>query len=187
MVLYFENKIQYNFDFETTTLAHLNRYPNPYAKHVLSVDTLDSHIDKEGQLNITRIIVKTGRLPKFVRPFLGSTNLNSWIIEKLIINPKTKTMKSYTSNIDHRKFIRIEEFLNFQTDKSLLNLIECNAKVKFSSNLIGLKSKIEEWSHQKFSKNINNSRDGLTYVMNKMKEKGKYYFIKKNMNNGLGV
>ncbi|KAI5957300.1 hypothetical protein KGF54_000228 [Candida jiufengensis] len=181
MVLYFENKNEFNFDFETTSLAHLNRYPNPYAKHVLSVDTLDSHIDTRGQLNITRVIVKTGRLPNFIKPFLGSTNLNSWIIEKLIINPNTKTMKSYTSNIDHRRFIRVEEFLNFKQDNQLPNLVELNAKVKFSSNLIGLKSKIEEWSHKRFSKNINNSRDGLTYVMNKMKEKGKNYFINKSI------
>ena len=78
MVLYFENKHQFKFDFETTSF-YFNRYPNPY-KHVLSIDTIESYIDNQGQLCTTRLIVKTGRLPNFIKPILGNS-LNSWIIE----------------------------------------------------------------------------------------------------------
>ena len=74
--------INLNLIFETTSLAYFNRYPNPYAKHVLSIDTIESYIDNQGQLCTTRLIVKTGRLPNFIKPILGNS-LNSWIIEKL--------------------------------------------------------------------------------------------------------
>lgn len=178
MVLYFENKHNYNFDFETASLAYLNRYPNPFAKHVLSVDTLDHYIDSQGQLCTTRVVVKRGKLPSFIKPFLGVANLNSWIIEKSIINPKTKTLISYTSNIDHRKFIRVEEYIKYKGDVGA-GSTTVESKVKFSSNFFGLKSKIEEWSHKRFSTNIQNSRDGLNYVMTKLKERGRNYLIQK--------
>ncbi|KAI5969717.1 hypothetical protein CANMA_001240 [Candida margitis] len=183
MVLYFENKHRYDFDFETASLAFINRYPNPYSKHVLSVDTLESYIDKQGQLCTTRVIVKTGKLPKFIKPFLGVANLNSWIIEKSIINPRTNTLISYTSNIDHRKFIRVEEYLKYHSEKESMQAGShdglggtiVDSKVKFSSNLFGLKSKVEEWSHRRFTKNIQNTRQGLNFVMMKLKERGRNY------------
>ncbi|CAI5756268.1 unnamed protein product [Candida verbasci] len=170
MVLYFESKHSYNYDFETTSLAYLNRYPNPFAKHVLSIDTLDYHIDSQGQLCKTNLIVKQGRLPKFIKPFIGSANLKSWIIEKIIINPKSKSMITYTSNIDHHKFIRVEEMLKYR-EKDNNNTTEVLSKVKFSSNLFGFKRKIEQWSHERFKLNYNNTKDGLTYVMNKLKQR----------------
>ncbi|KHC51613.1 hypothetical protein MGE_06260 [Candida albicans P75010] len=178
MVLYFENKHQFKFDFETTSLAYFNRYPNPYAKHVLSIDTIESYIDNQGQLCTTRLIVKTGRLPNFIKPILGNS-LNSWIIEKTIINRHDKTLISYTSNLDHRKFIRVEEYLKYSGhqedndngDDNGRGLTNLESKVKFSSNLFGFKQKIEQWSHQKFSTNIKNSREGLQYVMMKLKQR----------------
>ncbi|KAG7663810.1 uncharacterized protein J8A68_002670 [[Candida] subhashii] len=176
MVLYFENKHTYNFDFQTASLAYLNRYPNPYAKHVLSSDTLESYIDSEGRLCTTRVVVKTGRLPQFIKPLLGS-NLNSWIIEKSIINPKTHTLLTYSSNIDHRKLLRVEEYLKYTKDG---NDTIVESKVKFSSNLIGFKQRIETWSHNRFASNIRNSREGLQYVMNNMKHRIRNGFHEKH-------
>lgn len=172
MVQVFENAHVYNHDFATVSFAYLNRYPNPFAKHVLSIDTLDSHVDEDGCLRTTKIIVKTGRLPQFIKPFLGN-QLDSWIIEKTIINPKTNRMLSYTSNVDHRKFIRVEEYLTYSEDSPYSTLVE--SRVKFSSNLFGFKQKIEEWSRKKFSSNMANSREGLKYVMDKLKERREFW------------
>ncbi|EER30494.1 hypothetical protein CTRG_05893 [Candida tropicalis MYA-3404] len=169
MVLYFENKHNFNFDFETTSLAYFNRYPNPYSKHVLSIDTIESFVDSKGQLNTTRLIVKTGRLPNFIKPFLGN-NLNSWIIEKSVIDPNKKVLYSYTSNLDHRKFIRVEEFLKYKSTG--LEVTSLESKVKFSSNLFGFKEKIEKWSHNRFSTNMEKSKLGLQFAMMRLKEKG---------------
>mmetsp|Transcript_3495 Transcript_3495/g.3402 ORF Transcript_3495/g.3402 Transcript_3495/m.3402 type:complete len:178 (-) Transcript_3495:130-663(-) len=168
MVQVFENAHVFNHDFHTVSLAYLNRYPNPYAKHVLSIDTLERYVDSNGCLRTTKVIVKTGRLPKFIKPFLG-THLDSWIIEKTIINPKTNKMLSYTSNVDHRKFIRVEEYLKYSADSPFSTLVE--SKVRFSSNLFGFKQKIEEWSRNKFSSNLANSREGLKYVVDKLNER----------------
>ncbi|RCK66071.1 Protein UPS1, mitochondrial [Candida viswanathii] len=132
-------------------------------------NTLESYVDAKGQLNTTRLIVKTGRLPNFIKPLLGN-NLNSWIIEKSVIDPHQKVLYSYTSNLDHRKFIRVEEFLKYKS--SGLELTSLDSRVKFSSNLFGFKEKIEKWSHNRFSTNIEKSRLGLQYAMMRLKEKG---------------
>lgn len=168
MVQVFENTHVFNHDFPTVSFAYLNRYPNPYAKHVKSIDTLDNYVDGNGCLRTTKIIVKTGRLPKFIKPFLG-THLDSWIIEKTIVNPKTNHMLSYTSNVDHRKFVRVEEYLKYSADSAFTTLVR--SKVRFSSNLFGFKQKIEDWSRNKFSSNMANSREGLKYVMEKLNER----------------
>lgn len=158
----------YNHDFNTSTLAFLNRYPNPFAKHVLSCDTIECYMDENENLRITKFITKTGRLPNFIKPLLGDS-LNSCIIEKSIINPRTKSMISYSANIDHRKFIKVEEYLHYKVCSENPNFTNVQNNVKFSSNLFGFKQKIEQWSHNKFITNMKNSREGLTYVMNQLK------------------
>lgn len=168
MVQIFKHDFVYNYDFPTVSYAYLNRYPNPYASHVLTVDTLESFVDDKGNLRLTKLIMKTGRLPKFIKPFLG-TNLNSWIIEKTIINPKGHKLLTYSANIDHRKFIKVEEFLTFTQLDRFTTVAHC--LVKFSSNYIGLKQKIEEWGRNKFSANVEISKKGLSFVMSEVKAK----------------
>lgn len=172
MVQIFENAYSYNHDFATVTLAYLNRYPNPFAKHVLSQDTLDTKVHLDGRLHTTKVIVKRGRLPKFITPFLGGS-VDSWIIEKTCIDPATKTMMTYTSNIDHRKFIRVEEYLTYTGDVND-QTTSVVSRVKFSSNFYGFKQRIEEWSRNKFSKNLVNSKEGLKFVMDRFKSSGKW-------------
>ncbi|KAK6461261.1 PRELI-like family-domain-containing protein [Scheffersomyces coipomensis] len=171
MVLFFESSHEFQHDFQTSTLAFFNRYPNPFAKHVLSSDTIEQYIDEDGCLRVTKVIVKSGRLPNFIKPFLG-TSVNSWIIEKSITNPKTNTLMSYTANVDHRKFIKVEEYLTYYTADHNEDITLLDAKVKFSSNLFGFKQKIEQWSHRRFSSNLHNTREGLKYVMNRLQQTG---------------
>lgn len=165
MVLTLNHSHTYSHGFDTSTIAYFNRYPNPYAKHVLSSDTLESYVDANGCLRTTRLVVKTGRLPSFIKPFLGE-RLNSWIIEKSIVDPKRNTMVAYSANIDHRKFIKVEEYLTYSAKQASTSV---DSRVQFSSNFIGFKQRIEQWSHNRFLSNMKASREGLLYVMSQIK------------------
>lgn len=156
----------YNYGFATSSFAYLNKFPNPYAPHVMSCDTIDQYVDNEGRLRITKLVVKKGNLPSFMKPFLGD-NLHSWIIEKSIIDPIHQHMVCYSANVDHRKFIQIEEYLNYQSFGKSTN-IEC--KVQIASNFIGFKQKIEDWCRDKFKASMANSQNGLMYVMKKFEQ-----------------
>lgn len=72
--------------------AFFRRYPNPFARHVLSVDTLSRYIDPvTGRLHTTRLILKRGILPKWARRVLplgrGGTGLDTWVLEESVVDP----------------------------------------------------------------------------------------------------
>lgn len=156
----FKSTQVYDSDFRSTSLAYLNRYPNPYAKHVLSSDTLESYVDEQGRLRTTRLVVKTGLLPEFLMPFLGKS-LQLWIIEKSIVDPHNRCVQAYSANIDHHRFIKVQEYLRYDCrhHETVLTL-----KVLFSSNFVGLKQRIEQWSKDRFSRNMSNLRQGFVYA-----------------------
>lgn len=169
MVLWFKTTHDYNFSFETATLAFFNKYPNPYASHVESVDTLDRKII-DGKLHTTRLIRKRGKLPSWVKPFLGKIS-HTWIVETTVLDPKTRKMLAYQRNLDHKRIIHVEEFTNYEYDIDQ-ELTKVSYRVKFSSGFrgLGIKDRIEAWSHNRFQENIKNTNLGLAYVMQQCKE-----------------
>lgn len=173
MVQLLANSHTYHVDFFSASFAYLNRYPNPYAKHVKSSDTLESYVDDEGRLRVTRVVVKTGVLPHFIKPILGNS-LDTWVIEKAVIDPATQKVLAYSANVDHRKIIKVEEFLTY-TCNGDSTLLEGN--VRFSSNFIGFKERIERWSRNKFHSNMNDSVEGFKYVMNKFKQRKQWQLV----------
>lgn len=170
MVLWYRNIHDYKFSFETVTVAFFNKYPNPYSSHVESVDTLAREIKEDGKLYTTRLIKKNGKLPKWVRPFLGKIS-HTWIIEHTVIDPKAKEMKAYQRNLDHTKIIQIEEFTTYHSNDEL-NSTKVKYNVKFSSNFraFGVKDRIEAWSHKRFKENTFNNTKGMAYVMTRCQE-----------------
>lgn len=160
------------YDFPTLTLAYFNRYPNPHSAHVLSTDTISTHIDAEGRLHQTKLIKKSGRLPTWVKPFLGKIS-TSWIIEITMVDPKRRKLWTYCRNLDHTKVIRVEEFNEYIYKDGKM---ESNVKVKFSSGFKHkwagtVKDRIEAWSQKKFRDNIEKSRMGFKLVMDGVKER----------------
>lgn len=165
MVLWHNNSHTFGRSFDTVTIAFFNRYPNPYASHVLSIDTLSRHVDEEGKLVSTRLIKKMGKLPNWVKPFLGKIT-ESWIIEHSVVDTKKGVMLTYTRNLDHTKIIKVEEYQRFEKDGDNTHV---KSMVKFSSGFgIGIRNRIESWSHQKFDENIKKSRQGMAFVMERL-------------------
>lgn len=167
MVQFIKASNLYDFNFATASYAYMNKYPNPFAKHVQSSDTLEQYVDDSGMLRTTKLVVKRGLLPLFIQPFLGSS-LDSWILEKSVIDPRSGIMSAYCSNVDHRKFIKVEEYLHYTSEGTRTHI---ESKVKLSSNFAGMKERIELWGHRRFQKNMSQSQEGLKYVMNKFKQR----------------
>jgi hypothetical protein len=117
----------------TPLLAFFLRYPNPFARHVLSVDVLSRSIDPTtGQLHTTRLILKRGIIPKWSHRFLPTTSssggrgLDAWVLEESVVDPpgwgesvdapenereyrSQPKLKSQQGNLNHRKFMHIIE------------------------------------------------------------------------------
>lgn len=169
MVLWQKNSHIFSDDFTTVSLAFFNRYPNPYSSHVRSIDTLDRYLDTDGNMYTTRLIKKIGKLPKWVKPLLSGIT-DSWVIEESIVNPSTKTLQTYTRNLDHTNIVKVEEYTDYEFD-SVNQCTLVNSKVKFSSGFkFGVRSRIENWSLNRFDENIKKSRLGMSFVMEQVKE-----------------
>lgn len=162
MVTVHEEKHTFPNCFHDVSVAYLNRYPNPYAKHVVSVDTIEQEVDDKNCLRTTRLIMKTGKVPSFVKPIIGN-HLNSWIIEKLVVDPKKRILMSYCSNLDHRHVIKVEQLLKYTGLSG--GSTEQRTQVRISSNLIGFRRQIEEWSYNRITGNLTNSRLGLLFAL----------------------
>lgn len=137
------------------------------------------HDDK---LYTTKLIRKTGRLPKFIKPFLGNA-AETWIVEYSVVDPKARTMDTCTYNLDHTRVLQVEErtFYHEQphaqtATASSVPTTTARYHVLFTSNFGGkwggIRDRIESWSYSRFDQNVLKSRRGMSFVMESMREKG---------------
>ncbi|KAK3377943.1 PRELI-like family-domain-containing protein [Podospora didyma] len=112
MVLTHTTNHTYSHPFPTVTLAFFLRYCspqlNPFASHVLSTDTISSHIDPDtGRLHTTRIHLKKSRMPPAVMKLLptsltggGGADKASYILESSVVDMKEGWMSTESRNLN---------------------------------------------------------------------------------------
>ncbi|PWW74043.1 MSF1-domain-containing protein [Tuber magnatum] len=109
MVKFYENSFSYDYQWPAVTLAYFLRYPNPYSKHVVSSDTLSSHLDpRTGNLHVTRLHLKRGKLPASVARFLPKIK-ESYILEKSMVDVKNQRLETETRNLDWEGVLSVVE------------------------------------------------------------------------------
>ena len=122
MVKFYENSFDYDFSFPAVTLAYFLRYPNPYAKHVLSTDVIDRHFDPGTQrLTSTRIHLKRSKIPSPVLKLLpkgilgsGGDAGESYVLEKSTVDMKEGWMTTETRNLEWTGILSVIEKQKYQ-------------------------------------------------------------------------
>ncbi|CAK7228461.1 hypothetical protein SBRCBS47491_006914 [Sporothrix bragantina] len=120
MVLTHTTNHAYAHPFPTVTLAFFLRYCspqlNPFAQHVLSTDTIASHVDPEtGRLHTTRIHLKKSRLPKAVLKLLptsitgGMADKASYILETSVVDMRQGWMSTESRNLNFTGVLSVVE------------------------------------------------------------------------------
>lgn len=69
-----------------------------FSKHVLSEDVLHREVI-DSKLHSIRLFTKTNKLPKWGERFMNSNDVK--IVEESIVDPKKKTLVTYTRNIGY--------------------------------------------------------------------------------------
>lgn len=110
MAKYYENSTLYHYNWEQVLQGFWKRYPNPYSLHVLSEDTIEREIREDGKLYSKRVLTKTNRVPKWGERFFKAKFV--CIIEESLVDPKSKTLTTYTRNIGFSK-IMVRNWMNF--------------------------------------------------------------------------
>lgn len=125
MVLQHSTNHTYSHPFPTVTLAYFLRYSspslNPFAAHVLSTDTISSHVDPVTQrLYTTRIHLKKSRMPSAVYKLLptsvtggGAGDKASYILETSVVDIKEGWMRTESRNLNFTGVLSVVEKQDF--------------------------------------------------------------------------
>lgn len=165
----------YKFDVSFKQLCHaiLNRYPNPFSNHVLTEDIIE-RVLINGVLITKKIISKCGTLPKWSLKFFHG-NL-AYVIEESRIDLKTKTIQTFSYNLNHKSIIYGEENMLFKpipnsTSSSTYECVRhatCKSKAKALSSAIEYSAmKLFKMHATKTIKGIQFSIDRITLLNNK--------------------
>ncbi|KAI0847371.1 PRELI-like family-domain-containing protein [Daldinia vernicosa] len=126
MVLTHTTNHTYSHPFPTVTLAFFLRYYsprlNPFSSHVLSSDTISSHVDPQtGRLHTTRIHMKKTRLPSAVVKLLpssvtgGGGDKSSYVLETSVVDIKEGWMKTESRNLNYTGVLSVVEEQRYST------------------------------------------------------------------------
>lgn len=155
MVLQHSINHTYSHPFPTVTLAYFLRYSspqlNPFANHVLSTDTISSHVDEETQrLHTTRIHLKKSRLPGAVFKLLpvsvtggASGDKASYILETSIVDIKEGWMKTESRNLNFTGVLSVVEKQDFNVPADPARLDAVKSETDVTTSVI-FKSRLGE-------------------------------------------
>jgi len=168
MVKFFSQYHKFDDSWQIVTLAYFLRYPNPYAAHVLSCDVISREITQNGTLHTTRLIKKSGALPKWFPKGIVSRN-HAWVLEESEVDPDGKIVRCRTKNLDHVKIMQVQEDVVLQAleDGTTQQQVTAHIVSKFGW---GLTKKIEVYGVTKFKANLERSRQGISVVLSAIRE-----------------
>lgn len=151
MVLTHTTGHTYSHPFPTVTLAYFLRYSspqlNPFASHVLSTDTISSHVDPETQrLHTTRLHLKKSRLPTAVYRLLptsvtgtGSSEKASYVLETSVVDIREGWMKTESLNLNFTGVLSVVEKQAFsvppEPERKALGETDVSTSVVFKSRI----------------------------------------------------
>uniref|UniRef100_A0A452GGR8 PRELI/MSF1 domain-containing protein n=1 Tax=Gopherus agassizii TaxID=38772 RepID=A0A452GGR8_9SAUR len=75
-------------------------------KHVLTEDIVHREVTADQKLLSRRLLTKTNRMPRWAERFFPANVAHSvYILEDSIVDPKNRTMTTYTWNINHARLM----------------------------------------------------------------------------------
>jgi 4-amino-4-deoxychorismate lyase len=179
------------------TKAVWQKYPNPFASHVLASDVIERRVDPEtGILHTTRLFLKQGKVPKWgaavrfseivvyqqrrghltrrmAKQIMPSTE--AFIIEHSQVDPRNGTMTTVTKNLSHSKIMLVEETQTYKLDPldPGRTLVKTEARIVSNTGWF-LRGRIEGFGLSRFKKNWAKSTQGILHVVEQLQQrKGK--------------
>ena len=160
----YHTDFSYEHPWSTVTLAYFLRYPNPYAKHVLASDVIARHIDDNGCLHSTRLLLKRGKLPAWGARILNISE--TYIIEESVVDPHNRIMYTESRNLDHTKVLKVIESQRMTESQSGTKVSTTARMISKVPSFVG--TKIEGLGVTKFRENFEKSRLGMQVVLEAM-------------------
>ncbi|XP_043600439.1 PRELI domain-containing protein 1, mitochondrial isoform X2 [Bombus pyrosoma] len=162
MVKYYESNTIYQFNWDQVVRGFWQRYPNPNSTHVLTEDTVSRKV-KDGILHTTRLLTKTNRVPKWGERFISKSVVK--IVEETTVDPKTKTLTTYTRNLGYTKVMAVVEKVVYKVCEENPNWTVAKRSAWIDSQVFGFGRAIQAFGLDRFKKNCTLMYNGFNYVL----------------------
>jgi len=167
----FTSHHSYEHNWSIVSLAFFLRYPNPYSAHVVSTDVISRHIDADGRLCTTRLILKRGKLPTWSNKLFKNIS-ESWVLEDSLVDPLKRIMYTRTRNLDHTRVLQVEESQVYsanEQDERTNVVTEARIVSQFGW---GVTNRIEKFAQSKFGEHVHTSREGMVFILQELRKNG---------------
>ncbi|CAD6216208.1 GSCOCG00004427001-RA-CDS [Cotesia congregata] len=162
MVKYYESNTVFQFNWSQVAQGFWKRYPNPHSSHVLSEDTITREV-KDGKLYSKRLLTKTNRVPKWGEKFISKNVVK--IIEETVVDPKEKTLTSYTRNLGYTKVMSVIEKVTYKVSEDNPEWTVAHRLAWIDSSVFGFGHAIKAFGLDRFKKNCGKMTGGFNYVL----------------------
>ncbi|KAI9220055.1 PRELI-like family-domain-containing protein [Blastocladiella britannica] len=173
---FYSHTTEFDAPWADVTCAIFNKYPNPFAAHVLQSDVLARSVSPTtGVLTSVRMHVKAGAVPSWGKSLFKSPPV-SCILEDSTVDVRARRMVTTTRNMDHRRFLFVQEtqVVEAHPTNPLITRVVTTARI--SSNLgWGLTGRLEMFGLSRFTDNVHKSRLGMLHVLGTLRERVKHH------------
>ncbi|BGP18826.1 hypothetical protein JCM10213_003481 [Rhodosporidiobolus nylandii] len=133
MVQLFTTSFPFSFPWPAQVYAVLNKYPNPLAPHVVSVDVVDRQILPDGTVRSERILGIMQESPRWVRRMLGAPDITyarevSFIVPSSLPNPSIPSPPGESPSLSLQEPPKL---LMASTNLSLSSLLQCRESISY--------------------------------------------------------
>ncbi|WVW86541.1 hypothetical protein I302_108590 [Kwoniella bestiolae CBS 10118] len=163
----FQNDITFDFTPAQTLSALHRKYPNPYATHVYSVDTIDRSVDPDtGILRSERLIGVQQGAPKWITK-LFHLPPTAYVREVVFVDPSNTSATMMSVNLSLAQYVSCLELINYLPSSTNPSITEFKQRALlisgFPTRMIA--RRIEQASLDRFKSNAGIGKKGFEWVL----------------------
>jgi hypothetical protein len=138
------------------------------SKHVHSDDVISREVDGH-KLKTKRILFKSNKLPRWGERFVTNGS-QAIVVEESIVDPKLRTLTTYTRNINLTRLMSVEEKCVYYASPDNNDWTCCKKEAWIQSRVFGFSWPLQSFGIARYKENSKKATNGLEYVLAKMNE-----------------
>ncbi|GAA5867737.1 hypothetical protein JCM3774_003396 [Rhodotorula dairenensis] len=131
MVGLFTTAFSFSYPWPAQTYAVLNKYPNPLAPHVISIDVVDRCILPDGTVRSERILGIQQDSPRWIRRILRTPDVTYAREVSFIVPASTAHPHTASTTAPSEVLLEPPKLLMASTNLSLSSLLQCRETISY--------------------------------------------------------
>lgn len=167
MAKYYHTEHIHPYSWDQVAGAIFRRYPNPFASHVLTEDTVHREVIN-GNLYTRRLLMKTNKIPKWGEKVLAGFARKVPLIEESCVDSRNKTITTYTRNVGMSNFMTVAERVVYKACPTNPAQTVAVKEAWVESKFYGLRTAIKNFGIERFKNNTVRATEGFNLVLERL-------------------